>query len=125
MTARPNYRGKPWQRFRITILKRDLWTCQMCSVLLTSGRSYRRAAVVDHLMPARLRPDLFLSDDNTRAVCKSCHDGPCKSIEVRLGEDADAIRAAKLAWHAGGYDTAGYPLDPSHPWAAQRAAERR
>ena len=125
MTVKPNHHGKPWQRFLRTILKRDLWTCQMCNVLLTKGRSHPRAAVVDHLMPARLRPDLFLSAENTRAVCKSCHDGTCQRIENKHGDDVEAIKAAKLAWHPGGYDAAGYPLDPSHPWAAERAAERR
>ena len=100
-----------WQRTRLAILHRDLFTCQMCDTILTGGRHNPRAAVVDHLMPEALRPDLFLDDSNLRSVCKACHDGPCASIEARHEGDADAIRAAKLATHRIGVD--GWPIKPN------------
>lgn len=113
----PRYKLKAWKNYRLVILKRDGWSCQMCGVALVTGRTSRLAAVVDHIIPAWLRPDLFFCEENTRAVCKKCHDGPCQAIEARHGDDADALKAAKLAWHPGGYDADGFPLDPSHPWS--------
>jgi 5-methylcytosine-specific restriction endonuclease McrA len=52
------YKTSAWEWHRRQILKRDLYSCQMCGVLLSSGKRDHRAAVVDHKRPARLRPDL-------------------------------------------------------------------
>jgi len=104
-----------WQRTRLAILHRDLFTCQMCGIILTSGKHSPRAAVVDHLIPETLRPDLFLEDSNLRSTCKSCHDGPCASIEAKHAPDGDAIRAAKLATHRIGVD--GWPISSNAPHA--------
>ena len=98
-----------WQRMRKVILHRDLYTCQMCGIILTSGKHSPRAAVVDHLMPARLRPDLRLDEGNLRSICKACHDGPCAQIEAKHQGDAGAIRAAKLAVPRIGLD--GWPIE--------------
>ncbi|EBA18388.1 prophage LambdaSo, holin, putative [Roseobacter sp. SK209-2-6] len=109
-------RSERWKQFRLTILKRDLWACKMCGRALVTGRKPKASAVVDHLIPAHLRPDLFFEAENNRSVCKGCHDGPCQSIEAKHGRDEEAIKAAKMSWHPGGYDAQGFPLDPSHPW---------
>ena len=102
------YDTKAWTIHRQRILLRDMFTCQMCGVSLTDGKRSPRSAVVDHKQPAELRPDLFYDDNNTWAVCKRCHDTTCQSIEARLGDDAQAIRAAKEAYRPVGLD--GYKL---------------
>jgi hypothetical protein len=102
------YKTSAWEWHRRQILKRDLYSCQMCGVLLSSGKRDHRAAVVDHKRPARLRPDLFLDPANTWAVCKRCHDSVCHAIEVRHGDDAEAIARAKEAYRPVGLD--GYPI---------------
>lgn len=81
--------------FRDSILIRDLFTCQMCGVLVTKGRSGDRSAVVDHLRPVSLRPDLERDPDNCRCVCRGCH-AACDSIEKQHHPDADLIAEAKL-----------------------------
>lgn len=103
------YSNQAWQQHRQRILLRDMFTCQMCGVMLTNGKKSSRSAVVDHKQPAELRPDLFLNDDNTWAVCKRCHDTTCASIEARLGNNAQAIRQAKEA-HRSGFDADGRPI---------------
>lgn len=82
--------------FRLTILDRDLWTCQMCGVLLRTGRTDMASAAVDHVRPVELRPDLAFDEANCRAVCRACH-ATCDSIEKRHSGDAEAIAEAKLA----------------------------
>lgn len=93
--------------FRDSILIRDLFTCQMCGVLVTKGRSGERSAVVDHLRPVALRPDLERDEDNCRCTCRACH-AICDSIEKRAGADEDRIVREKLAYRPVGLD--GYPL---------------
>ena len=96
-----------WQRLRLHILERDLWTCRMCGCLLREGRTAPDSAAVDHIRPAELRPDLFWDEGNLRASCRSCH-AVADSIEKRLGPDADAIARAKMAYRPIGAD--GYPI---------------
>lgn len=117
-TARsPLYKTKRWQILRIKVLVRDTYTCQMCGTILRDGRSSPYSAVVDHLQPAGLRPDLFFDEGNLQAVCKSCHDGPCSSIEARH-TDPETIKREKQAFVAIGYDATGRPTSPNHPWNA-------
>lgn len=108
--------------FRNSILLRDLWSCQMCGAMLIQGRKSPRAAVVDHLRPTELRPDLALDGGNCQATCKQCHDTVCKSLELRHWPNADAIRQAKLSHRRFGHDATGRPLDPEHPWNGGAAA---
>lgn len=91
-----------WQRLRQAVLTRDLFTCQMCGVILREGREDDRAAVVDHIQPVRLRPDLFYDPDNLWSVCRQCHDGAIRRAEDRHQNDAEATRAAKEALRLGG-----------------------
>lgn len=93
--------------FRETILVRDLFTCQMCGTLLRCGRAHKRAAVVDHIKPIELRPDLTWDEGNCWSICRGC-DAVCESIEKRKTPDADAIAAAKRAHRPVGLD--GYPI---------------
>ena len=100
------------QRFRLSILARDLWQCQMCGVMLRDGKRDKRSAAVDHTKPIDLRPDLTWDKDNCRSVCRACH-AVCDSIEKRLRPDAEAIAAAKAAYRPVGLD--GYPVGLNRP----------
>lgn len=93
--------------FRRAILLRDLFTCQMCGVLLREGKRDARAAVVDHIAPIALKPDLTWDADNCRAVCRTCH-AICDSIEKRAQGDLERITREKMAYRPVGLD--GYRL---------------
>jgi 5-methylcytosine-specific restriction endonuclease McrA len=95
MSERHPFATRKGAAFRLAILNRDHWLCQMCGCLLTEGRTHPRAAVVDHLIPVALRPDLAYDPANCRAVCKADHDGACQSIERRHWPDAEVIARAK------------------------------
>ncbi|MEX5600713.1 HNH endonuclease [Pseudophaeobacter sp. C1-32P7] len=58
------------------------------------GRAGDRAAVVDHLRPWRLRPDLAFDLSNLQLICRSCH-ATCDSIEKNNWPDAELIAEAK------------------------------
>lgn len=99
--------GTPrWRSLRLGILDRDLWTCRMCGVALRQGRRRPDSAVVDHIEPVELSPDLKWDEGNLQSVCRTCH-AVCDSIEKRNTAPAD-IRAAKLAYKPVGLD--GYPV---------------
>ncbi len=96
-SLRSMYKVKRWAELRSAILLRDLYRCQMCGVTLTQGRDDDRAALVDHIMPAKLCPDLFYEPSNLQACCRNCHASTCADVEARYVGDADAIAAAKRA----------------------------
>ena len=95
------YFTKKWRTLRGIILTRDQYRCQRCKVILTSGRSDPRSAIVHHkqLHKGDLTP--FYDTDNLEAVCWSCHSGAIQSTEAM------------------GYNTQvgndGWPIDPKHP----------
>lgn len=71
--------------------------CRMCAIALPPGlrgRSGQRSAVVDHLRPWRLRPDLSFEVSNLQLICRACH-ATCDSIERSNWPDADLIAEAK------------------------------
>jgi len=78
----------------------------MCGALLAEGKGKGRSAIVDHLRPIALRPELTFDPDNCRAVCRDCH-GICASLEARY-PSADGAAAAKLRHRPVGLD--GYPV---------------
>jgi 5-methylcytosine-specific restriction endonuclease McrA len=108
MAQSNEYTTPRWARFKAAIIRRDMGICQMCGAALVIGRKHHRSAVVDHIRPAVLRPDLFYDPENTRAVCKRCHDTDCQRIERRHAGDAEAIAQAKSRHHDIGVD--GWPL---------------
>lgn len=57
-----------WQRLRLVILTRDLWTCQMCGVMLTEGRDSPHSAVADHIKPVALAPELAHDETNLQEI---------------------------------------------------------
>ena len=113
------YKTSRWQKLRWSILTRDLFTCQMCGVMLREGRSEKgasglRPAVCDHLIPHKGDEALFFSKSNLWAVCDSCHDGPCQSIERMHYRSPDLIRRKKIEHRNVGPD--GYPTAPKVRW---------
>lgn len=113
------YKTSRWQKLRWSVLTRDLFTCQMCGVILREGRSEKgatglRPAVCDHLIPHKGDEALFFADSNLWAVCDSCHDGPCQSIERMHYRSPDMVRMKKIEHRNVGLD--GYPTAPKDRW---------
>jgi 5-methylcytosine-specific restriction protein A len=96
-SLRAQYKVKRWTDLRLSVLVRDLYQCQMCGVSLIQGREDGRSALVDHIIPAKLCPELFYEPTNLQACCRNCHASTCADIEARYAGDADAIAAAKRA----------------------------
>lgn len=64
------------------------------------------ATVVDHVKPHKGDRKLFFDIENTQSLCRLCHDAS-KQAEEHRG-------------HAIGNTPDGRPVDPGHPWNAQR-----
>ena len=60
---------------------------------------------VDHVIPRRLRPDLAADPGNFQTLCGPCH-GSAKQHHERTAGDV----------LASGSSSAGWPIDPAHPW---------
>jgi hypothetical protein len=98
-----------WERLRLRHLKRNR-TC----VVVGCGKPARH---VDHIVTVKAAPWRRLDPTNLQSLCHACHN------RLTAGYDKGTI--------AGACDTAGLPLDPSHPWrqstnaAAIEAANRK
>lgn len=95
------YFTKKWRTLRGIILTRDQYRCQRCKVILTSGRSDPRSAIVHHKQLHKGDLTLFYDTDNLEAVCWNCHSGAIQSAEA-LGYDRQVSED-------------GWPIDPKHP----------
>lgn len=73
------YRTARWARLRQTILLRDLYQCQMCKRISSTGM------VVDHIKPHRGSEALFWDEQNLQVLCAS----PCHSKHKQAQERAD------------------------------------
>lgn len=83
----------------------------MCATLIgpsLRGTERRNAAVIDHIRPYKLRPDLAFDESNLALICKRCHDSICHAIEQRHWPDDAAIAREKAAHRPVGLD--GYPI---------------
>ena len=65
------YSTARWARFRDAILRFN----PICSRLEDGKQCLEPAAVIHHLASPRVRPDLFVTPDNVRAVCAGHHHG--------------------------------------------------
>lgn len=84
-------------RYAATLYAEQAGLCRMCSQPVSPtlrGRSGERDAVVDHIRPWRLRPDLKYDPANMALVCRLCH-ARCDGIEKRCWPDAERIAAEK------------------------------
>jgi len=97
--------------FRMRILERDLFTCQMCGSVVMPGKASPQSAVVDHREPLELAPDKAFDPDNLVTCCKSCDHQINRGIENkarRLGlwsaRGAQWIAAEKRRYRFVGVD---------------------
>lgn len=60
-----------WQRLRMAVLERDMFTCQKCG----RWENDTSQLVADHKQPHRGDLALFWDDENLQCLCKPCHDG--------------------------------------------------
>lgn len=74
------YKTQRWRRLRWQVLRRDLFTCQMCGKV----EPVTALLVADHKEPHRGDEALFWDEDNLWCLCKTCHDG-AKQREERGG----------------------------------------
>jgi len=105
------YPSRAWKQLRLLALKRDHWRCTVCGVHV-GGKA---KASVDHILPARQRPDLAMSLGNLRTLCRM-HDN--QSHREKWRSDPNAPREARFT----GCNPDGTPLDPGHHWREQGAA---
>lgn len=68
-SRKPNPRANRMYRdWRLTILLRDAFTCQMCGI-----RGEKARLEVDHIKPFALYPELRFDSLNVRTLCRECH----------------------------------------------------
>ena len=85
-------------RFAADLFAAQLGKCALCQSPIPPslrGRRGKSSAVVDHIRPWRLRPDLARDQSNLWLVCYSCHATTCQQIEAAFGSDDDMIAEAK------------------------------
>ena len=110
---RPEHRAlynlPQWSILRRKVLDRDNWTCQWsgCGTHLIGKGNAHNAPVAHHKQDHKGNLDLFLDEGNIIAVCKQCHDQQAQRFTHR--------------GYVSGHDEDGFPIDPDHPWARQRA----
>ena len=66
------YKTARWQKLRLIVFARDLFTCQM----VECGRVVSNTAklVCDHRRPHRGDEGRFWDEQNLQTLCKPCHD---------------------------------------------------
>ncbi|AZN71997.1 HNH endonuclease [Georhizobium profundi] len=79
------YKTARWQKLRLKILQRDLYTCQKTGVLLSGKHPAPNSPVVDHKRAHRGDERLFWDEDNLHAVSKAYHDSEKQAEERRRG----------------------------------------
>lgn len=74
------YKTARWQRLRMSVLVRDMFTCQCGCGVVEADTS---KLVADHRKPHRGDEALFWDDANLWTLRKSCHDSWKQRREVR------------------------------------------
>ncbi|WP_412063993.1 HNH endonuclease [Rhizobium sp. SYY.PMSO] len=66
------YKTSRWQKLRMSVLVRDLFTCQMkgCGRIEADTSQL----VADHKIPHHGDEALFWDENNLQCLCKPCHD---------------------------------------------------
>jgi 5-methylcytosine-specific restriction enzyme A len=73
-TIRSWYKSTRWQKMRIAVLTRDLFTCQKTGVSLMGKHPAPDSPVIHHRVPHKGDEQLFWDIDNLIAVSKAWHD---------------------------------------------------
>jgi 5-methylcytosine-specific restriction protein A len=76
VATRGLYKTAHWQRLRMSILARDLFTCRMCRKV--EGNT--ALLVCDHIEPHRGCVETFWAGP-FQTLCKACHDGKKQKLE--------------------------------------------
>ena len=75
------YKTARWQRLRMVVLTRDLFTCQRCWRI----EADTSLLVADHRRAHRGDEALFWDERNLQCLCKRCHDSAKQREEHRSG----------------------------------------
>jgi 5-methylcytosine-specific restriction protein A len=105
------YNTQRWKRVRLLHLKGS----PFCLDCYAAGRLVL-ASVVDHVVPISAGGPAFPGPDGLRSLCPSCH-----SQKTARGSEAGAVRTTRARQPRKGCDANGNPLDPSHPWRAEKS----
>ena len=76
--TRPLYKTARWQRLRLSILARDLYTCQNPACRRVEGNT--SLLVCDHIHPHRGDVQKFWAGP-FQTLCKRCHDSDKQRLE--------------------------------------------
>lgn len=77
------YRSRQWRAKRQEILKRDNYECLHCK---RDGRvtTINDAVLeIDHIQELEKAPELALTDDNLRTLCRDCHNKRHKKVNYK------------------------------------------
>ncbi|RSV20558.1 HNH endonuclease [Sphingomonas sp. ABOLG] len=75
------YKTARWQRLRMSVLVRDLFTCQWPGCGRIEADTSK--LVADHRRPHRGDEAMFWDPDNLQCLCKPCHDSRKQRAENR------------------------------------------
>lgn len=84
-------------RYAVALFMSQDGKCRMCGAPIPAslrGKKGKRAAVVDHIRPWRMCPELAHALSNLQLICRGCHH-VCESIEDQIGNNPDLIAEAK------------------------------
>lgn len=77
------YRTERWQRLRLQVFLRDLYTCQRSGVLCMGKHPEPNSPVANHKRPHKGDPALFWDINNIETVSKKVHDTIVQAEERR------------------------------------------
>ncbi|WP_193336178.1 HNH endonuclease [Devosia beringensis] len=80
-TVRGWYHSARWQKLRLQVLERDLYTCRHTGQILAGKAPALNSAVVHHKVPHKGDERLFWDINNLEAVSKEWHDSEAQRTE--------------------------------------------
>ncbi|MCV3209616.1 ATP-binding protein [Mesorhizobium sp. YC-39] len=78
------YKTARWQKLKMRVHIRDLFTCRKTGVLLTGKFPAPNSPVADHIVKHEGDPVLFWDEENVQTVSKAYHDSEKQRIEHGL-----------------------------------------
>ena len=83
-TVRSWYKSERWQRLRLEVFVRDLYTCQRSGELCIGKHPAPNSPVANHKVPHHGDPELFWNINNIETVTKAVHDSLIQSEERKF-----------------------------------------